>query len=125
MQKTKIIVIEDEDDLRHLTHGILKSAGFDVASFSDDTMLSFESSQMADVYLIDVHLGLTSGLTICKKIKAAVNEDHKVTVIMVSAYPDLRDLATEACADDILAKPFSKHQLVSKIREHLVPSSMH
>ena len=119
MRKTKIIIIEDEDDLRTLTHVILQNAGFEVHSFPDGTDLSFDSSGMADVYLIDVQLGITSGLAICKKIKALMNADRKVTVIMVSAYPDLRDLANEACADDILPKPFSRQQLVSKIREHL------
>ena len=104
-------------------HNVLEMAGFDVSSFADGADISLEASAMADAYINDIHLGATSGLALCKQIKASTSQKSKAVVIIISAFPEVQKLAMEACADDILAKPFSKNQLITKVKEHLLGDS--
>jgi two-component system response regulator MtrA len=113
--KNRITVIEDDPDLRQLVTLVLKSAGYDVIAKSDGANL-FPSSGVTDLYLIDCNLGAISGLDLCRRIKDEVND---ACVIVVSANPDLRALATDACADDALPKPFNTKELLRKISEYL------
>jgi DNA-binding response OmpR family regulator len=115
--KNRITVIEDDPDLRQLVTLVLKTAGYDVISKSDGANLFPTNGDATDLYLIDCNLGAISGLDLCRKIKDEV--DNEARVIIVSANPDLRALAMDACADDALPKPFNTKELLRKISEYL------
>lgn len=115
---TRIIIIEDDDDLRGLMRVSLEAAGYDVVTQSNGRDTE-NSETAADLYIIDINLGDVSGLDICRQIKA---RDHVPNappyIIMISANPDVGELAVEACADDTLPKPFNAKQLLNKIPEY-------
>jgi DNA-binding response OmpR family regulator len=118
--KNKITIIEDDADLRSLMELALKTAGFDVVSFSNGNSISGAEGN-PDMYIIDINLGGISGLDVCREIKnrSLAQRNAPVVVIIISANPDLRTLAMEACADDTLAKPFNSKDLIKKITQYL------
>lgn len=116
MEKIKIIIIEDDPDLRALMTLALVAQRFEVTSFSEgDAFLT--QGGVADLYIIDINLGGVSGLDLCQKLKTTSN--RRPVVIMISANPDINNLAREACADDALPKPFNSKDLLNKVLNHL------
>jgi DNA-binding response OmpR family regulator len=116
--KNRVTVIEDNADLLQLVTLILKNAGYNVVAKSNGSGLLTSGEGMTDLYLIDSDLGSVSGLDLCRAIKEATREVAP-KIIMVSANPDLRALAMEACADDTLSKPFNTKELLRKVSEYL------
>jgi two-component system, OmpR family, phosphate regulon response regulator PhoB len=117
----KITIIEDDDDLRKLIQRNLEVEGFAVEALPDGhRILSSNGVPYAysDLYLIDIDLNGTSGLDICRFIKSKA-ETRMIPVVMVSANAELKSLSKAACADDILAKPFDKNSLLTKIKNLL------
>ena len=114
-----ITVIEDDFDLNSLIQIALKSQGYKVQSFSDGTELTGPPS---DLYLLDINLGKgMTGMELCKKLKQSAPGTKAPVVILISANPDLRKMAIEACADDTLAKPFSTGALLRVVAKHCAP----
>lgn len=122
--KKRITIIEDDDDLRGLMRAPLQAAGYDVVALSDGSNLFGDSENVPDLYLIDLNLGAISGLEICKRIKSEKHRQIMPVVIIMSANPDVRQLATEACADDALSKPFSAKELLKKIVDYFPEPSV-
>lgn len=111
-----ITVIEDDFDLNLLIQMALKSQGYVVQSFSDGTKLTGAPS---DLYLLDINLGKgMTGMELCRQLKKVPPKAKVPVVILISANPDLRKMAVEACADDTLAKPFSIRDLQKKVAEY-------
>jgi DNA-binding response OmpR family regulator len=118
--KEKITIVEDDDDLRSLLKLMLEAAGYDVDVRSDGNDFFNKSSDRSDLYIIDLNLGGINGLDLCKQLKGQIK--NNTPVIMISANPDVRQLAKDACADDTLSKPFTSKELLAKITQYL-PSS--
>jgi len=118
--KGRITVIEDDVDLRNLLQSGLSVEGYSVLSYAtgDEFLVAWQEDGASDLYVIDINLGGTTGYEICNQIKA--NPDsRRATVILVSANPEVRELARDANADDYMLKPFSQRALFNKITELL------
>jgi DNA-binding response OmpR family regulator len=116
--KGKIIIIEDDNDLRTLMGLTLNSVGYQVKTFAGEEVLEENTGALADLYIIDINLGGKSGLELCKKIKALRKDGEAPVIIIISAHPDAKQLAKDACADDTLPKPFTAKELLRKISEY-------
>lgn len=116
MRRNKIIIIEDDEDLRTLMALALKGEHFEVAGFTDGNEF-LQQGAAADLYIIDINLGGMTGLELCKRIKT--NAGNSPVVIIVSANPDLGKMAEEVCADDALPKPFTTRDLLNKVVGYL------
>jgi two-component system, OmpR family, response regulator VicR len=110
----RIIIIDDDQDARKLLQFILTSNGFIAEVYSDGTGLAVLIPPYPDLYLLDINLGNTSGLELCKQLKANESTRH-IPVIITSSNTDIIPLAQDACADDTLPKPFDSKELISKI----------
>lgn len=117
--KRKISIIEDEEDLSRLMRQSLEAAGYEVDTKQNGYNLTNVKERLSDLYIIDLNLGGISGLDLCKHIKSQKNNERGPAIIIISANPDVRQLAMEACADDALSKPFTAKELVQKISQHL------
>jgi DNA-binding response OmpR family regulator len=114
--KKKIVIVDDDQDARKLLQFILSSHGFTVEVYSDGTGLEVLSPPYPDLYLLDINLGNTSGLELCKQLKK--NEKTRyIPVIITSSNTDIIPLAKDACADDTLPKPFDSKELIQKITD--------
>jgi DNA-binding response OmpR family regulator len=117
----KIVIIEDQDDLRLLIRMTLKQLGQVVAAPDMNSAGALVASELPDLVVLDVWLGNDlSGLDICRGLKAAA-PTSAVKVLMLSACGQQSDVEAgmAAGADRYVIKPFSPDLLVRTARELL------
>lgn len=118
MQKAKIVLVEDEEDIAELIKLQAEMSGYKIFVETDGLNgYNLIEKEKPDLVLLDIMLPGQSGLDICRKIKS--NPDLKDTpVIMVSAKAEEIDemLGLELGADDYVTKPFSPKILFSRIK---------
>jgi len=97
---------------------VLRGDGFDTAVVRDGSKAveAFRETQ-PDVILLDLMLPGTSGLDVCKEIRA----ESGIPIIMLTAKTDTVDvvLGLESGADDYVMKPFKPKELIARIRARL------
>lgn len=115
---TKIMVLEDDPDIRRVIALILLRERFEVQSYASATAFLNEISDMdADLFLLDVKLPDGNGMDICNQLKQDSGTRH-IPVIMMSAHYNLAK-AGEFIADDFICKPFNITDFVDTIRKHI------
>jgi two-component system alkaline phosphatase synthesis response regulator PhoP len=118
MQKMKILLVEDEEDIAEIIKLQAELAGYKVVVESDGLNgLRAVAREKPDLVVLDIMLPGLNGLDVCRKIKS--NPDTKpIPVIMISAKSEELDviLGLELGADDYVSKPFSVKILLSRIR---------
>ncbi len=120
----KILVIDDDDNLRDTVSMMLEQEGFRV-DLADEGRSGFEQALMLkpDLLLVDLRLPGMSGVEICKQLRAA---QLATPIIVLSAVGDEIDkvLLLEIGADDYIVKPFGAREMVARIRAVLRRSSV-
>lgn len=117
MSKKKIMVVDDEADIRELIKFNLEKEGFDVVPVSDgETALEEARLRQPDLILLDVMLPGIDGIEVCFKLKSD-SAFKSIPIVMLSAKSDESDqlVGLKIGADDYLVKPFSPKVLVAKI----------
>lgn len=118
----KVLIIDDDPDVRSVMNALMKRHGHDVvtACNKEDALSKLEDFQPS-VILLDVLLSGTDGRDFCREIKN--NEGmKKVPVIMVSAHPGAAENINSYGADDFISKPIDSVSLLEKV-ERLVNRS--
>ena len=114
----RIVVVEDDLDIQYLLKSTLSRAGYEVEVLPDGSPLLQGKNSSADLFLLDVNLPGVNGFELCRYLKH--NAGTKNTpVIMLSAFPGLRNMAAQYSADDALEKPFNFSNLVGIISKHI------
>jgi two-component system, OmpR family, alkaline phosphatase synthesis response regulator PhoP len=118
MQKPKLLLIEDEEDIAALIKLQAELSGYKLTVEVDGLNgLRAVEKEKPDLVILDIMLPGQSGLDVCRKIKT--NPDLKdIPVIIISAKSEELDviLGLELGADDYVTKPFSTKILFSRIR---------
>lgn len=118
---TKILIAEDDKDIRDLVVLTLQFHGFDVTS-AEDGVAAVEKAQAAtfDIILMDVRMPRMTGYEACRRLKEMDNTAD-IPVIFLSAKGQDAEIQTgiEAGAADYILKPFSPDILVAKINNVL------
>lgn len=118
MQKPKIVLIEDEEDIAALIKLQADISGYKLHVEVDGLNgLRAIEREKPDLVILDIMLPGQSGLDVCRKMKG--HPDLKdIPVIMISAKSEELDvvLGLELGADDYVAKPFSPKVLFSRVR---------
>ena len=113
---TRILVVDDDQEIRELLEEYLTKSGFDVSSVGDGVELEthLQSQGYPDLILLDVMLPGDDGFTLCQRVRKQSN----VPIIMLTAVSDETDqiIGLEIGADDYIAKPFSPRQLMARIK---------
>lgn len=111
----KILVLDDEAELKDLLSRYLGSQGYLVRQAADpeqlDRLLQRESF---DLLILDIMMPGEDGLSICKRLRLA---GETVPILMLTARSDTIDriLGFEMGADDYLEKPFEPRELLARI----------
>jgi two-component system phosphate regulon response regulator PhoB len=117
--KPKILIIEDEEDIRLLLSYNLEQRGFTViASATGEEGFQKTLSSTPDLILLDWMLPDTEGIDICRQIRQnAPSLIAKTPIIMLTAKSeeDNKINALKTGADDYLTKPFSIKELIARI----------
>ncbi len=115
MNRSKILIIEDEPDMRFGLEHNLKYEGYDVVS-ADDGKKGLELAKLLspDLILLDIMLPGKSGMEILQQLR---KEKNRVPIILVTAKGQEMDkiIGLESGADDYITKPFSIKELLARV----------
>jgi DNA-binding response OmpR family regulator len=114
---TKICIVEDDASIQDVLKIILTRAGYETTIFSDGQAILDHKYEPPDLFLIDKQLPIVDGLVLCELLKADPST-ASIPVIMMSAYPNVKEFSEEVKADGFLEKPFKIEGLLSTIRKH-------
>ena len=118
MTRQRILIIEDDEDIRELLAYNLEKNGYEVeAAESGETGLASAGTRKPDLILLDLMLPGMDGLSVCRQLKAD-KATRESSIIIIAAKGEEADIITglELGADDYLAKPFSPNILISRVR---------
>ncbi len=111
----KILVVDDDPQLRSLVGLALDRAGFAVVTAADgQSALMQAARELPDLIVLDQGLPELDGLEVCRRIRAK----SEVPIVFLTARDDELDrvLGLELGADDYVTKPFSPRELVARIK---------
>jgi DNA-binding response OmpR family regulator len=111
----KVLIADDDADLRALIGFTLRQAGFDICTASDGpSALATFANERPDLVLLDVNMPPPNGLEVC----SAIRTSSTVPIMMLSVRDQEDDLvaAIDAGADDYVRKPFSPRALIARVR---------
>ncbi|MBQ6819694.1 MAG: response regulator transcription factor [Clostridium sp.] len=118
MDKEKILIVDDEKEIRDLIEIYLKGEGYRVikAENGEEALNILESNDI-DLIVLDVMMPKVNGIDTCLKIR----EEREMPIIMLSAKSEDIDkiLGLNTGADDYLTKPFNPLELVARIKSQL------
>jgi two-component system alkaline phosphatase synthesis response regulator PhoP len=115
---TKILIAEDERDIRDLIMFTLRFAGYEVIAASNgEEAVALALQEIPDLILSDVRMPRMNGYEVCEKIKAQEKTKH-IPVIFLSAKGQDTEIQTgiDVGAAEYLLKPFAPDQLTSRIQ---------
>ena len=125
MSKAKILIVEDEADIRELIHFHLFKEKYEVILAEDgERALNLIELEKPDLVLLDIMLPIIDGIEVCKRMRA--NKSSKdIPVIMITAKGTEEDIVSglELGADDYITKPFSPKVLLARVKTQLRKSS--
>jgi two-component system, OmpR family, alkaline phosphatase synthesis response regulator PhoP len=115
---TRILVVEDDQDIAELVARYLEKAGFapEVLSSGRDALTAI-AAQAPDLIVLDLMLPQVDGLDVCRAVRGR-EATAAIPIIMLTARAEESDriVGLELGADDYLAKPFSPNELVARVR---------
>ncbi len=112
----KILIIEDESNIRELISYNLTNNNYKVIEAEDGLQgLEMSIREKPDLILLDLMLPGKNGLDICKELR---DRGSKVPIIILTAKKEDIDkvMGLEFGADDYMTKPFSVHELMARIK---------
>ena len=118
----KILIADDEKDIRDLITFTLKFAGYDVVGYSNgEEALNAAPAEMPDLILMDVRMPRMTGYEACQKMKEDDRIKH-IPVVFLSAKGQEAEIQTgmNVGATEYLLKPFAPDELISRVKELLI-----
>lgn len=118
---TRILIAEDDQDIRELVVLTLQFNGFDVESVEDgEAAVNAAQSNQFDLILMDVRMPRMTGYEACRQLKAMDSTRH-IPIIFLSAKGQETEVQTglEAGAEQYILKPFAPDELVKTITDFL------
>jgi two-component system phosphate regulon response regulator PhoB len=118
---SRILLVEDDPDIRHLVTFKLEKAGFAVVATEDGYAALREAhARTPDLVLLDVRMPRITGIEVCRELRADPRT-AAVPIIMLTARARPLDLeqAFAAGATDYIVKPFSPRDLLARVESVL------
>jgi len=118
---SRILVIDDEDDVRELAFMVLEAAGYEVYAAEDgESGLDMIPVVKPDLILLDVVLPGISGLEIIRMLRHSGSTKGIKVILFTALGSEVALMLDEGDKpDDIVLKPFSNKLLVEKVRRLL------
>lgn len=119
--KRRVLVIEDEPDIRELLAFNLRKEGYDVAVAEAGIAGLQELERFSpDLVVLDLMLPDVSGIEVCRRIRSREGKAQPAVVMLTARGEEIdRVVGFEVGADDYVVKPFSVRELLLRIRARL------
>jgi DNA-binding response OmpR family regulator len=117
----RILVVDDEPNIVISVEYLLRREGYEVAAAGDgDAALRALEENPVDLVVLDVMLPTMSGFDVCERIRAHPLW-RRIKIVMLTARGRDTEIAKglRLGADVYVTKPFSTHELVTKIKQQL------
>jgi two-component system alkaline phosphatase synthesis response regulator PhoP len=119
MQKPRVLIVEDEQDIAGLIKHTLERGGAADAEVvgSGDAALKAVAARPPDLVILDLNLPVIGGLEVCRVLRARSDARH-LPIIILTAKTSESDRVTglDLGADDYVTKPFSLRELTARVR---------
>lgn len=115
MTEGRILVVDDEPQIRRVLRSALVSAGYEVADARNgEAALEILRAEKYDLLLLDVNMPGMDGLEACRTVRSVSG----ISIIMLTVLNGETNkiAALDAGADDYVTKPFSTNELLARIR---------
>ncbi|MGN6610234.1 MAG: winged helix-turn-helix domain-containing protein [Angustibacter sp.] len=112
---TRLLVLEDDDGIRHSLALSLEDEGYDVVQHADaESALATVEREPVDLMLVDLMLGGMDGFTFIRRARPSSD----APIIVLSARNDTHDIvsALEAGADDYVTKPYVVREVLARLK---------
>lgn len=113
--KEKILVVDDELNIRRILETRLSSVGYDVITAADgEEAILVYKKENPKLIILDIMMPKLDGYGVCQEIR----RESDIPILMLTALGDVTDRITglELGADDYMVKPFSPKELEARIR---------
>lgn len=113
----RVLVVEDDDDLRRAMREVFQMRGFAVNTARDGaTAIKLAYAERYDVVVSDIRLPGIDGIEVTRKIKSLRDAPR---ILLLTAYPEwnVYDLAREAGAERVVNKPVGIGHLITLVEE--------
>ncbi len=118
MDKTKLLIVEDEPTLLETLKYSLEQQGYEVVTASDGVQaLATARTEKPGLVILDLMLPGLDGIEVCRILR----QEMSLPILMLTAKDEEVDkiVGLEVGADDYLTKPFSMRELLARVRAHL------
>lgn len=112
--KTRIMIVEDDADIREVVTLLLNHAGYDVVQADDAQAALRKMDGSLDLLILDVMLPGMSGIELCREIR----REYNTPILFLTAKSSDQDKSEGLMAggDDYLTKPFSETELLARVK---------
>jgi DNA-binding response OmpR family regulator len=111
----RVLVVEDDAEIADVLRRSLRQEGYEVKTSADGIdALDVASGFVPDLVVLDLGLPRLDGIEVCKRLRA----EGDVPILMLTARAEIEDRVDglDSGADDYLAKPFERQELLARIR---------
>lgn len=118
MPKAKILIIDDDPDIRDVLNIALMEEGYDVLEAPNgEEGLALVKSKAPNLVLVDYNMPRMNGPTLCAAVRKDILLSH-MPIIMLTGKGEVTDKVSgiNAGADDYMVKPFEPQELLARIR---------
>ena len=119
--KKTILVVDDEQSIMELLVFNLQKEGYNtLEAYDGATAVEMAMNKKPDLILLDVMIPKLDGISVCKKIRYALNISN-IPILMISAKDTESDkiVGLEMGADDYITKPFQIREVMARIKANL------
>lgn len=120
--KKKILVIEDDYDIRAIIKYVLEDEGYQIISPDPGTSKTYHRYK-ADLILLDEWVNKKEGHKLCLELKE-IPETGNIPVIILSTQASIEKIAKSCRADGYLKKPFDLDDLIYEVKKCLKPGDL-
>jgi two-component system, OmpR family, response regulator MprA len=111
----RVLIVEDDVDIADVLRRSLRNEGYEVRTSGDGVeALDVAAGFVPDLVVLDLGLPGMDGIEVCKRLRS----DGDVPILMLTARAETEDRVSglDSGADDYLAKPFERKELLARIR---------
>ena len=115
MTRQKILIADDEAQIREILKIYFEKEGFEVIEAEDGAAAILKvQSEKPDILLLDIMMPVLDGIEVCKQVRKM--SDLPIIMVTAKDEDDDRIAGLEIGADDYITKPFNSREVVARVK---------